>query len=99
VRLADGGARGEPGPAARSGAEVDVAFVQGGADPSTSRADPTTRAAITWFPSAVLFHEPVWLFYRGDAAERLVKAPQLTALSQLAGWRVNIGAPEAACPT
>ena len=41
---------------------------------------------------------PVWIFYRSDAAQRLVKEPQLTALSQLAGWRVNIGAPGSGVP-
>jgi len=45
-----------------------------------------------------LFYEPVWLFYRGDAAERLLKAPELTSLAQLAGWRVNIGEPGSGVP-
>ena len=45
-----------------------------------------------------LFYEPVWLFYRGDSAERLLHAPELTNLTQLAGWRVNIGAPGSGVP-
>jgi hypothetical protein len=45
-----------------------------------------------------MFHEPVWLFYRSDSAQRLLKAPQLGSLSQLAGWRVNIGAPGSGVP-
>ena len=40
-----------------------------------------------------LFYEPVWLFYRSDSAQRLLQAPELTNLKQLAGWRFNIGAP------
>ena len=38
-----------------------------------------------------LFYEPVWLFYREDAAQRLLKSPALTSLAQLPGWRVNSG--------
>jgi TRAP-type uncharacterized transport system substrate-binding protein len=80
------------------GGSVDIAFVQGGADPSTSRASAADEDGDHLVSLGSLFHEPVWLFYRGDAAERLVKAPQLTALSQLAGWRVNIGAPGSGVP-
>jgi hypothetical protein len=39
-----------------------------------------------------VFYEPLWLFYRTDSAQRLLKAPALTSLSQLPGWRLNIGA-------
>jgi hypothetical protein len=45
-----------------------------------------------------MFHEPVWLFYRRDSAQRLLKTPRLGALAQLAGWRVNIGAPGSGVP-
>src|SRR4029079_17828884 len=38
------------------------------------------------------------VFYRGDSAERLAKAPEITAIGQLAGWRVNIGAPGSGVP-
>ncbi len=40
----------------------------------------------------------MWLFYRSDAAARLLHAPELTSLTQLAGWRVNIGAPGSGVP-
>jgi hypothetical protein len=45
-----------------------------------------------------LFHEPVWLFYRQDSAQRLLKKPQLTHLNQLAGWKLNVGAPGSGVP-
>jgi hypothetical protein len=45
-----------------------------------------------------MFHEPVWLFYREDAARRLAKAPTLTRLDQLAGGTLNVGAPGSGVP-
>jgi ABC-type nitrate/sulfonate/bicarbonate transport system substrate-binding protein len=68
--------------------EVDIAFVQGGAD-----ADPEPGSD----PDAELrslgsmFYEPVWLFYREDAAQRLLKADRMGSLAQLQSWKVNIG--------
>lgn len=70
----------------RSG--VDVAFLQGGAE------DPTTPSTEDRLESlGSLFHEPLWVFYRQDSARRLLHADTLGSLAQLAGWRVNIGAP------
>ena len=74
---------------------IDIAFVQGGADEST-RAEDAEDSTLVSLGS--LFVEPVWLFYRADSAQRLLKADSLTALSQLAGWRVNIGAPGSGVP-
>ena len=67
---------------------VDIAFVQGGADDQQSDADEKDNLVAL----GSLFYEPVWLFYRSDSAQRLLKAPTLTSLSQLPGWRLNIGA-------
>jgi len=81
------------------GGDVDIAFVQGGAedDRPLARADGDSEDdGLVSLGS--LFYEPVWLFYRGDAAERLLKAPELTSLAQLAGWRVNIGEPGSGVP-
>ena len=39
-----------------------------------------------------LYLEPVWIFYRSDAAKRLNREATLTQLSDLRGWRVNVGA-------
>ncbi len=76
---------------------VDIAFVQGGSGErlrreanSVAGADDDDEAGLVSLGS--LFYEPVWLFYRDAAAKELLKAPALTSLSQLPGWKVNIGA-------
>jgi TRAP-type uncharacterized transport system substrate-binding protein len=81
----------------RSG--VDLAFVQGGADPATG--DAATRdaeAGVELVSLGSLFHEPVWLFYRESSAQRLAKSPTISSLTQLAGWKLNIGAPGSGVP-
>ena len=80
--------------------KADLGFVQGG----TSEAKPEDDDTLESLGS--LFVEPVWLFYREDAARRIPAAPlqpgaiaprtiagppTLNALSQLQGWRVNTG--------
>jgi TRAP-type uncharacterized transport system substrate-binding protein len=74
---------------------VDLAFVQGGADVVRGAGD-NPDAGLRSLGS--MFYEPVWLFYRSDSAQRLLKAPQLASLTQLAGWRVNIGPPGSGGP-
>ncbi len=74
---------------------VDLAFVQGGADVQ-GRNDEEPDAGLRSLGS--MFYEPVWLFYRTDSAMRRLKAPRLDRLAQLAGWRVNIGAPGSGVP-
>jgi TRAP-type uncharacterized transport system substrate-binding protein len=66
---------------------VDIAFVQGGAieDAAGTAADEHLVSL------GSMFHEPLWLFYRDDAAQRLVPGGTLTSLAQLPGWRLNIG--------
>ena len=81
-----------------SDGEVDVAFVQGGADPTLARSDPDAEGPDDLVSLGSLFHEPVWIFYRANSARRLEKAPKISALGQLAGWRVNIGAPGSGVP-
>ena len=75
---------------------VDLAFVQGGADErgplETQREDEDLVSL------GSVFYEPVWLFYREDSARRLLKSPVLSALPQLAGWRLNVGAPGSGVP-
>lgn len=78
---------------------VDLAFVQGGADPATG--DAATRdaeAGVELVSLGSLFHEPVWLFYRESSAQRLAKSPTISSLTQLAGWKLNIGAPGSGVP-
>ena len=77
---------------------VQLAFVQGGAD-DASRADTDADdegPALVSLGS--LFFEPVWLFYREDAAQRLLKSDTLSHLPQLAGWKLNIGGPGSGTP-
>jgi TRAP-type uncharacterized transport system substrate-binding protein len=71
-----------------SASGVDLAFVQGGADDSAA---PHPDEGLVSLGS--MFHEPVWLFYREATALQRQRTPTLGALKQLAGWRVNIGAP------
>jgi TRAP-type uncharacterized transport system substrate-binding protein len=77
-------------------AGVGIAFVQGGADPMLRDAPAddadTANAPIPLVSLGSMFHEPVWLFYREASAQRLLGRPQLDGLSELTGWRVNIGA-------
>ncbi|MEY4564311.1 MAG: hypothetical protein RLZZ618_3588 [Pseudomonadota bacterium] len=74
---------------------VDVAFVQGGADPETNGEDTDQHELVSL---GSLFYEPVWLFYRESSAQRLLKAPVMTNLAQLSGWKINIGAPGSGVP-
>jgi TRAP-type uncharacterized transport system substrate-binding protein len=74
----------------RSG--VDIAFAQGGAEGERRRVDGEVDDE-RLVSLGSLFHEPVWLFYREEAAQRLLKNADLTGLPQLVGWRVNLGAP------
>jgi len=75
---------------------VDIAFVQGGSDErSAAEAQADTEGLVSL---GSLFHEPVWLFYRQDSAQRMLKSPRLTQLSQLAGWKLNVGAPGSGVP-
>ena len=69
---------------------VDIAFVQGGADEQlNARGEDAEADGLSSLGS--LFYEPVWLFYREDSAQRLLKGEALTSLTQLVGWKLNIG--------
>ncbi|QNK72129.1 ABC transporter substrate-binding protein [Variovorax sp. PAMC28562] len=65
--------------------EADVGFVRGGAADAGADED----AGLTSLGS--LFYEPLWLFYRTDAAQKIDrKTSTLTSLAQLRGLRVNV---------
>lgn len=69
---------------------VDLAFVQGGAD-RTYGPDEDANAGLVSLGN--LFYEPVWVFLRDDARQRLAPDRPLDSLAQLQGWRINVGAP------
>ena len=73
---------------------VDIAFAQGGAGEKRKAEDPDDPLVSL----GSLFYEPVWLFYRKDSAQRLLKAETLNSLKQLEGWRFNIGARGSGAP-
>ncbi|MFN4119135.1 TAXI family TRAP transporter solute-binding subunit [Acidovorax sp.] len=82
--------------------KVDVAFVQGG----TAELRPEDGEELVSLGS--LFVEPIWLFYRSDAALRQAPAspsmPQrgqarLEGIPQLKGLRVNVGTAGSGVPT
>jgi TRAP-type uncharacterized transport system substrate-binding protein len=79
---------------------VDIGFVQGGTHELTD-ADQSNLSTL-----GSLFLEPIWLFYREDSAAKLLPAeasskaraskpsqatPTLSSITQLPGWRVNVG--------
>jgi TRAP transporter TAXI family solute receptor len=69
----------------REGKEkVDLAFVQGGASETIRTNEKDHVEPVVSLGS--LFFEPVWIFYRADSMK------EFTALTQLRGKRVNIGA-------
>ena len=74
---------------------VDIAFVQGGAGEKLRAEDADDSGFVSL---GSLFVEPVWMFYRVDAAQRLLKSDTLGTLSQLTGWRINIGARGSGAP-
>jgi TRAP transporter TAXI family solute receptor len=76
--------------------QVDLAFVQGGADDTAARGDEPIDEHLVSLGS--LFYEPIWLFYRADAAQRLMKADRLERLADLPGWRLNVGTPGSGSP-
>ncbi len=65
---------------------ADLGFVQGGSARKTDADSGTTPVAL-----GSLFLEPVWLFYRSDAARKSTGSDTLVALAQLQGLRVNVG--------
>jgi ABC-type amino acid transport substrate-binding protein len=64
--------------------EVDIGFVQGGSNDTVPEDDELESLGS-------LFLEPVWLFYRTDAARRKHRDATLHSLGELQGLRVNVG--------
>jgi TRAP-type uncharacterized transport system substrate-binding protein len=70
---------------------VNIGFVRGGSSDATRAADEEQSGA-PLVSLGSLYLEPVWLFYRSEAAKRLNREATLTQLTELRGWRVNVGA-------
>ena len=72
---------------------ADLGFVQGGSSETDAPKDEELESL------GSLFLEPVWLFYREDAARRVNSQATLTALPELKGLRVNVGTPGSGLPS
>lgn len=73
--------------------KADLGFVQGGSDAiSTSDVTPVSASADSSVVSlGSLFVEPIWLFYREDAAKKVNASATLSTLAELKDLRVNVG--------
>ena len=73
--------------------KADLGFVQGGSDDTTGAnvqvLGATPESTIESLGS--LFVEPIWLFYREDAAKKVNASATLSTLAELKGLRVNVG--------
>ena len=72
--------------------QADLGFVQGGSRAAVE-ADSNTPLSL-----GSLFLEPVWLFYRADAAKQATTSDTLNSLTQLKGLRINVGTPGSGVP-
>ncbi len=72
--------------------KVDLGFVQGGTSDYTD-ADKENLQSL-----GSLFVEPVWLFYREDAALKITATATLGSLTQLQGMKINLGTPGSGVP-
>jgi len=68
---------------------VDFGFVRGGSSEAIQREDEK-GTGLPLVALGSLFFEPVWIFYRTDAAKAL-PGRKLTRLDQMRSWRINGG--------
>ena len=73
--------------------KVDLAFVQGGTSDYSAQDEDRLSSL------GSLFVEPLWLFYREEAASKRTPTAMLTALTQLEGLRVNVGTEGSGVPS
>ncbi len=71
---------------------VDIAFMQSGAGDALYAIDED-KSGRSLVSLGNLFLEPVWLFYRTDAAQRTQQRDTLDRLQQITPLSLNIGAP------
>ncbi len=69
--------------------KVDFGFVRGGSSDAI-RAEDEKGTGLPLVALGSLFLEPVWIFYRTQAAAKL-PGKKLTRLDQVRGWRINAG--------
>lgn len=72
--------------------QVDMGFVQGGGGETPADDDDLESLGS-------LFLEPVWLFYRTDAARKARRAGALHGLADLKGLRLNVGSEGSGIPS
>ena len=77
--------------------DVDIAFVQGGSS-ETQRTQSGEEEQLPVMSLGSMFYEPVWIFYREDAAKKLNREGVISDFSQLRGLRVNVGARGSGAP-
>lgn len=70
--------------------DVDFGFMRGGTS-ETVLAEEEAKGGMALVSLGSLFYEPVWIFYRADAAQKL-PGGKLASLGPLRDWRVNTGA-------
>src|SRR5688572_11290866 len=71
---------------------VDLAFVQGGSSDRMQGANDKEAAEVEELVSlGQLAYDPVWIFYRAEAAKKANKEGVLTSIPHMRGWRVNVG--------
>ena len=73
--------------------KADLGFVQGGTDESQTSADSGIESL------GSLFVEPLWLFYRTQAAKAATGSDTLTSFGQLKALRINVGTVGSGVPT
>ncbi len=72
--------------------QADLGFVQGGSR-KPSEDDGTAPVSL-----GDLFVEPVWLFYREEAARKRSESGTLSSLGEARGLRINVGTPGSGVP-
>jgi TRAP-type uncharacterized transport system substrate-binding protein len=70
--------------------DVQIAFVQGGSSETQHTEQEDEEQSLVSLGS--MFYEPVWLFYRTDAAKKVARDGVLNDFSQMRGMRVDVGA-------
>lgn len=69
--------------------KADLGFVQGGSDGADNPGAQSLDNSVESLGS--LFVEPIWLFYREEAAKKVNPSATLSTLAELKGLRVNVG--------